>query len=139
MIQGTFAELKILVAIALFLGGETASSQSYPVLLVTAYLHFENSLKGAVAIISFTNLNNFFQYLFFFLLLIVILFSFLSNSGKVSLGSVKTSEQLILSYRATRLRKRNMTNMCLEREGLKSKNKTIFNMKSIRLFSCRTP
>ena len=46
MIQGKFAELKILVAIALFLGGETASSQSFPVLLVTAYLHFANNLKG---------------------------------------------------------------------------------------------
>ena len=98
MIQGKFAELKILVAIALFLGGETASSQSFPVLLVTAYFHFENNLKGAVAIISFTNVVDFFfQYLFFFLLLIVILFSFLSNSGKVSPGSVKTPEQLILS------------------------------------------
>ena len=46
MIQGKFEELKILVAIALFLGGETASSHSFPVLLVTAYLHFENSLTG---------------------------------------------------------------------------------------------
>ena len=65
VIQGKFEELKILVAIALFLGGETASSQSFPVLLVTAYLHFENSLKGAVAIISFTNLDNFFFNVFF--------------------------------------------------------------------------
>lgn len=65
MIQGKFAELKILVAIALFLGGETASSQSFPVLLVTAYLHFANNLKVAVAIISFTNLDNFFFNIFF--------------------------------------------------------------------------
>ena len=53
MIQGKFEELKILVAIALFLGGETGSSQSFPVLLVAAYLHFENSLKGAERLRSF--------------------------------------------------------------------------------------